>query len=65
MNDSNLAIVDVDGFQLYRKQQRLKSQELDIHPLPLPCKPLTGWELLDTSNYKEKQIPILTHGISK
>ena len=58
----NLDIVDVDGFQLYRKQQKLRLQVVISSPLPLPVKPLVGWEVVDATNFREKSIPVITHG---
>ena len=56
--------MDVDGSYVYRKYQQMVSSGIaasDPGPPPLP---LTGWEQILETNYKDmaKKIPKVTHG---
>ena len=58
-------MIDVDGSYLYRKQQLLTSKAGSIN-IAIPDMPLSGWEVVEESNYKDvsKQIPVVTHSES-
>jgi len=58
----NLDIVDVDGSYFYRKEQRLISQGIHTVPLALPTTPLAGWESIDATNFKDKNVPKVMPG---
>lgn len=60
--DLNLDIVDVDGSYLYRKEQRLLSEGIHTVALALPITPLVGWECMDRSNFKDKNVPKVMPG---
>ena len=45
----NLAIVDVNGSYLYKKQQALSQADVRVAPLPPPT-PLSGWHTISEAN---------------
>ena len=49
--EDNMPIVDVDGSYLHRKVQ--KSNPALTKQLPIPLLPLTGWQVVNSANYKE------------
>ena len=55
-------MIDVDESYLYRKQQQVGVWSTDDDTIP--DIPLSGWEVVDASNYKQtsKKIPRVTHG---
>ena len=50
---SGAKVVDVDGSYLYRKRQSMIAEGKPVAPLGIPDVPLTGWEVVDKSNYVE------------
>jgi len=59
-----MPVVDVDGSYLVHKHQKLQQAGLNVAPLKLPSMPLTSWESIDDTNFKEatKNMPKLTSG---
>lgn len=57
-------VVDVDGSYLYRKQQKQGAECSSFTPLPLPARPITGWELVSSENVGEmsSKVPRVTPG---
>ena len=59
------SVVDIDGSHLYKKQQRLLSEGVEIGRLTvLPKQPLIGLDSINTANHKEmaSKLPRVTHG---
>lgn len=56
-------MIDVDGSCLYKKHQQ-QGWVWSVDNDTIPDIPLSGWETVDVSNYKEmaKKIPWVTHG---
>lgn len=61
-----LAVVDVDGSYLYRKQQLVAQTGVQVAPLPPPPPPLTGWESVSDSTIDtiSPRVPTVTSGES-
>ena len=59
-------VVDVDGSYLWRKYQAVCETGVNVAPLlhVVPDQPLSGWELVTETNYKEyaDRIPRVTPG---
>ena len=57
-------VVDVDGSYLYRKRECMIANGKIVPPLDLPSPPLSGWEVVNKENYKEKakDLPCVTPG---
>ena len=64
LRELRVKVVDVDGSYLYRKRERMVASGKDVAPLDLPCAPLSGWEVVNKDNYKEKakDLPCVTPG---
>lgn len=48
-----MPVVDVDGSYLICKYQKLQQAGINVAPLKLPSMPLTRWESVDDTNFKE------------
>lgn len=59
-----MPVVDVDGSYLVRKHQKLQQSGINVAPLKKPSIPLTGWESINDTNFKESttKMPKLTSG---
>ena len=57
-------VVDVDGSYLYRKRECMIANGKIVPHLDLPSPPLSGWEVVNKENYKEKakDLPCVTPG---
>ena len=60
----NLAIVDVYGLYLYKKQQALSQANVRVAPLPPPSTPLFGWHTISEANVASiaANIPCVSSG---
>ena len=59
------SVADIDGSHLYKKQQRLLLEGVEIGRLTVfPKQPLIGWDSINTANHKEmaSKLPRVTHG---
>ena len=61
MKTQGLPVVDVDGGCLSRKWHRLSQDGLALNPLPIPDRPLTGWDP-ETLSQVASRIPKISHG---